>query len=545
MKKSFAILIILTLSVFSLNANAKIKQEKPEQKNEQILKRDLESEPDSLHVAKAMGFPSYFVTRDLYEGLVICNQDGKLIPGSAEKWDISADGTQYIFHLRKNAKWSNGDPVTAHDFVFAWQHILDPKTASNYAFTHYPILNAEQINKGEIKDFAQLGVKAIDDYTLEVTLKATTPYFLNGLLHHSFFPFHKASYEKFGEQDFIKPGNLVSNGAFVLSERRVNEFIMLSKNPYYWDQEHVKLDKVQYFPMEDTNASLKKYRAGELDLTFAVPSDRFKQVKDDPVLSKDLRMHPYLSTFYYGINLAKEPLGKSKEVREALSLVIDREALAEKIIAAGEIPAYGFVPPNTANAKPQCVAFKDMPMNERIERAKALYKEAGYSEKNPLRLTFSYNTNENHKKIAIAVVDMWKQHLPGIQIAFHNMEMKIYLQERYEKKNFEICRAGWVGDYNDPYSFLETMISNAGMNDLGYSAPDYDNLVKKASMTNNLDERATLLGEAEMHILNHHALIPLYHTVRSRLVKPNVGGYNVTANNVLDIFYSKDLEIIR
>jgi oligopeptide transport system substrate-binding protein len=140
---------------------------------------------------------------------------------------------------------------------------------------------------------------------------------------------------------------------------------------------------------------------------------------------------------------------------------------------------------------------------------------------------------------------MWKQHLPGIQIAFHNMEMKVYLQERYEKKNFEICRSGWVGDYNDPYSFLDTMISNAAMNDLGYSSPDYDNLVKKASMTNNLDERATLLGEAEMHFLSHHALIPLYHTVRSRLVKPNVGGYNVTGNNVLDIFYSKDLEIIR
>lgn len=548
MKRFFTILAIFALGVFSFDAFSKEKQinaSNVEQKQEKILKRSLDAEPRSLYIAKAECIPSYFVTRDLYEGLVLADQDGKIMPGTAEKWEIEDDGKLYRFHLRKDAKWSNGDPVTAHDFVFAFQNRVDPKTASVYAFILYSILNAEQLNKGEVKDLSELGVKAINDQTLEIRLNTTTPHFLNLLLHHFFFPFHKASFEKFGEQGFTKPGNLVSNGAFVLSDRRPNEYMTLSKNPYYWDQEHVKLDKVQYFTTEDTNTTLKKYRAGELDLVFAVPSDRYKQVKEDPILSKDLKTHPYLSSFYYGINLTKEPLGKSKEAREALSLVIDREMLTEKIIAAGEIPAYSLVPPTTANYKPQCVAFKDMPMSERIERAKALYKEAGYSEKNPLRFTFSYNTNENYKKIAIAIIDMWKQHFPGIQVAMNNMEWKVFLQERIEKKNFEIFRSGWVGDYNDPYAFLQTMISNAGFNDLGYNSPDYDNLVKKASMTHNLDERATILASAEKLLLDDHALIPLYHTVTSRLVKPYVKGYEVTSNNILDIFYSKDLEIIR
>ncbi|MDP3532335.1 MAG: peptide ABC transporter substrate-binding protein [Alphaproteobacteria bacterium] len=540
MKKLFTILITIILSVFLVDADLKANK-----KDVQILKRSLDAEPDSLHIAKSCDVLSYFIMRDLYEGLILCNQDGKIIPGNAEKWDIEDDGKLYRFHLRKDIKWSNGDKLTAHDFVFAWQHVLDPKTASTYAFIHYPILNAEQINKGKIIDLSQLGVKAIDDHILEVKLKATTPYFLNALLHPSFFPFHKASYEKFGDSDFIKPGNLISNGAFVLSDRRFNEYITLSKNLHYWDREHVKLDKVQYYPIEDANTILKKYRANELDLTFTLSSDRFKQVKEDSKLSKDLKTQPYLTTFYYGINLAKEPLGKSKKVREALSLVIDREILSAKIIAAGEIPAYGFVPPNTANARPQSVAFKDTPMNDRIERAKALYKEAGYSEKRPLNITFSFETNENYKKIAVAVVNMWKQYLPGIQVTLHNMESKVFLQERFEKKNFEICGAGWIGDYNDPYTFLETLISNTGLNDLAYSSLTYDNLMKKASMTNNLDERAILMGNAEKMLLDKHALIPLYHAVRSRLVKPYIKGYEMTSNNVLDIFYSKDLEIIR
>lgn len=389
MKKKFSFFSFLTIlcSLFIQNAEAK-----------QVLRRSLDAEPVSLYLAHVGDFPSYFIARDLYEGLVLAKQDGSILPGVAEKWEILDDGKLYRFHLRQNAKWSNGDPVTAHDFVFGWQHLVDPKTASVYAYMLNPLLNAEKIIKGEEKDLTKLGVKAISDTILEVQLNAPTPYFINILLHNTYFPFHKGSLEKHGKE-VSKPGKLVSNGAFVLHAWRPNESILLSKNPYYWNQESVQLDEVHYFPAEDPNTTLKKYRSGELDITYSVPAERFKQIKDDPILSKDIRSQPYLSTFYYGINLTKEPLGKSKELREALSLVIDRELLTEKIIAAGETPAYCLVPHGTSNAIPQHVAFKDMPMAQRIERAKHLYAQAGYSEKNPFKVTFSYNTSENYKKL--------------------------------------------------------------------------------------------------------------------------------------------------
>lgn len=508
------------------------------------LKRSLDTEPSSLYLAHVADIPSYIIVRDLYQGLVQAAQDGSLLPGVAEKWEIEDDGKLYRFYLRPNAKWSNGDPVTAHDFVFGWQHMVDPKTASVYAYMLYPVLNAERINKGEEKNVSQLGIHAVTDSILEVKLRATTPYFMNVLLHNSFFPFHKQSYEKHG-REVSKPGHLISNGAYMLEAWRPNESILITKNPYFYDAEKVQIEKVHFFPSEDQNTTLKKYKAGELDMTFSVSSDRFKDLKDDPILGKDLKVNPYLCTFYYAINLNREPLGKSKELREALSLVVNRELLVEKVIAAGERPAYRLVPPGTANSTQQQMAFKDLTLEQRIERAKKLYAECGYSEKNPLKLTFTYNTSENHKKIGIAIIDMWKQAFPGIQVQMQNMEMKTFLQESNEKKNLEIFRYGWVGDYNDPNAFLDYLVTGAGYNNQAFSSPEYDELVKKASLTNNLLERAELLGKAEKYLLEEHILIPLYHTSTTRLVKPYVNGYELTDTNVLDIFYSKDLSLNR
>lgn len=509
---------------------------------ERILRRNNESEPQSLYAPRASDIPSYMILRDLYEGLVIYAKDGSLLPGTAEKWEIDQTGTIYTFHIRPNAKWSNGDPVTAHDFEFGWKHIVDPKTASTYAFILKPIKNADEIVKGVIKDLDQLGVKALDDKTLQITLNAPTAYFLNALVHHSFYPFHKASYEKYKDA-VSKPGNLVSNGAFLLSEWRPQDYIMIAKNPHYWDHTNVKLDKVQFFATEDQNTVLKNYRSGQLDLTYEIKAEKLQFVKRDKELVKDIRSSPELSIYYYGINLRDPILGQNKDLREALSLVIDRDKIVNNITLGGEIPAYGFVPPRTSNAKNMSLEFQALSMEDRIKRAKELFEKAGYGPKNPLKIDFSYNTNDNHKKIAVAIMDMWKHNLPGVEVNLRNLEWKVFLQERNEGKNTQIYRSGWVGDYNDPNSFLEMFRSGAGLNHSGYNSQKFDNLLDQGAKETDLRKRADILAEAEKDLLENHAVLPIYFYVRNRLVKPWVKGYEISGSNLLDIFYSKDLEI--
>lgn len=504
------------------------------------LKRSLPAEPQSLFPPNATDVSSHVVLGDLYEGLVISDMQGKIIPGVAEKWELDSTGRVYTFHLRENAKWSNGDKITAEDFVFSWRHMLDPNTASSYAFIMYPVLNAEEINKMKEKDFTKLGIKAIDDRTLEVTLRAPTPYFIPALLHYAFFPIHKASFEKHKKQ-VARPGNLVSNGAYMLTEWSPQISIGIKKNKHYWDAEHVKIDQVKYLTIDDANAKVKKYRAGEIDMTLKVPADKIPFLKKDPKLAKDLKTSAYLGTYYYGINLKKEPLGKSRDLREALSLVLDRDALVKNVSQGGELPAYSFVPTLTANAKPVFLPFKDMTKEDRLKRAKELYAKAGYSKKNPLKFKFTYNTDESHKKLAIACAGMWKQAL-GVQVELENKEWKVFLADR-RAGDVQVYRGGWIGDYNDPYSFLELMSSNSTLNDVGHSNDKFDKLLEKGANTTDLNERAEVLAQAEKIFLDSHAIIPIYYYVTTRLVSPKIKGYDVGGNNLLDICYSKDLEI--
>lgn len=517
----------------TLNANIDIK-------NEKTLRRSNDSEPQSLYIARASDVPSNTILRDLYEGLVSCNQNGDIIPGAAQRWEIDETGKIYTFHdIRGN--WSNGDPVTAHDFVFGWQHVVDPKTGSTYAFILNPIVNAHEISKGDIKDLNALGVKALDDKTLQVTLKAPTGYFLNALLHYSFFPFHKGALEQY-QNDVTKPGKMVSNGAFMLTEWRPQDYIMLSKNPHYWDHANVKLDKVQFFTTEEKNTTLKNYRAGQLDLTHTIQAEKLQFIKRDKELVNDLKIHPYLGTYYYGINLRKPPLGTNKDVREALSLAVDREKIVNHITQAGEIPAYGLIPPLTANAQPASVAFRTLSIEDRLKRARELYEKAGYNLKNPLKFEFSYNTDESHKKIALAIIDMWKHAFPGIEISMRNLEWKVFLQERNEGKNIEMYRGAWVGDYNDPLTFLEIFKSDAGINHCAYKSPGFDTLLDQGANTVDLTKRAEILGLAEKELLENVPIIPVYYYVTARLVKPYIKGYGISGSNLTDTFYSKDLD---
>ncbi len=505
---------------------------------DQILRLGNGSEPASLDPAIAEAVPDSTIQRDLFEGLTLIDSHNKVVPAAAESWTLSKDGAVYTFKLRADAKWSDGSPVTAEDFVWSWRRTVDPATGSKYSFLYYPIKNAEAIATGHEKDVTALGVKAVDAHTFEVTLKSPTGYFLSLVAHPRFLPVQKANVEKFHNQ-FTRPGNLVSNGAFTLKEWTPQSRVVLVKNPDYHDAANVKITEVDYYPIENQNEELKRYRAGEIDVTNEVPSDQIDFIKQ--TLPTEFHTSPYLGTYYLGFNMTKAPFKDNPKLREAINLVIDREAIVEKIVRTGEIPAYEWVPPGLDAYEPQPVSWKSMPMNDRIEKAKQLYQEAGYGPDHPLTIDCRYNTSENHKKIMIAVAAMIKQRL-GAQCSLVNEEFKVFLETRKEKKVTELFRDGWIGDYSDPNTFAELLQSGAGLNDPGYSNPDYDKLVAQASLTVDIEQRAALLEQAERMMLQDLPMIPLYHYVKKEMVKPYVIGY---APNILGEAFSKDMSIAK
>lgn len=500
---------------------------------ENILRRGNGTEPHSLDPQISEGVPESNIQRDIFEGLISEDPEGNLIPGLAESWQISEDGKTYTLTLRAQ-NWSNGNPITADDVVFSLQRLVNPATGSKYSFIIYPIINAEEITQGIEKDLNQLGVKALNPQQIEITLKESTPYFLGLLAHTSTYPVPKAVVTEHG-QNWTRPENIVSSGAFFLSEWRPQSHITLNKSPHYWDKENIKLDKVIYYPIEDQNSELARYRAGEIDITNEIPIDQLRWIKTN--LANELKIHPYLGTYYYGINTRNAPLDNPK-LREALSLAIDRNIIVEKITGAGEKASQHFVPEGIANYEHFKSNDEQLNREEQIKRAQALYKEAGYSKQNPLKIEILYNTSENHRKIAIAIAAMWKQVL-GVEVEMINQEWKVYLQSRGTGQT-QIFRAGWIGDYNDPYTFLEIFASNSDMNDIGYNDPEFDALLQQATQTQDLEQRAKYLAQAEKRLLDSHSIIPIYTYVSKRLVKPYVKGYQ---SNIMDHTPSKYLSI--
>jgi oligopeptide transport system substrate-binding protein len=501
----------------------------------QILRRGNGSEVQTLDPHKAEGVPASNILRDLYEGLTIESPDGKVIPGAAESWEISDDGRVYTFHIRKDARWSNGDPVTAADFVYGLRRSVDPATGSQYSQILAPILNTEDIISGK-KPVDSMGVEAIDDHTLKITLKAATPYLLGLLNHSTTYPVHRGSVEQHGEQ-FSRPGKLVSNGAYMLKEWKVQSQIVVARNLMYWDNDNTIIEEVVYLPIEEASAELKRYRAGELDITGGIPTNQYSWIMKN--LPGELHVSPTLGTYYYGFNLTRPPFKGNLKLRQALSMAVDREILTEKITKAGEIPAYGWVPPGVNNYSSQSLDYAKMPKAERIKKAQQLYQEAGYSRGNPLTVEIRYNTSENHKKIAVGISAMWKKNL-GIRTKLINEEWKVFLENRKQKKLTEAFRGGWIGDYNDAFTFSELMQSDHGINDSGYNSPEYDKLLEQAATESDLDKRRSILESAERLLLKDHAIMPLYFYVTKHLIKPYVKGYQP---NILDHTYSKNLWI--
>jgi len=493
-------------------------------------------EPQTLDPHRAEGVPAANILRDLYEGLTIESPDGEIIPGVATRWETSEDGRTYTFYLREDARWSNGDPVTAADFVFGFQRSVDPETLSNYSSILEPVLNAAEIIEG-VKPPEALGVKALNDFTLEISLIEPTPY-LPGLLNHSTtYPVHRASVQKHGSQ-FARPGKLIGNGAYVLDEWAAQSHIKLIRNQYYWDDAKTIIDTVYFYPIENQDTELKRYRADELDITGDIPYPQLPWIREN--LAAQLAISPYLGSYYFGFNVTRPPFENNANLRRALSLAIDREIIAEKVAGAGEIPAFGWVPPiqGYQQAVPE---WADWSQSQRDAEALRLYREAGYSKDKPLTIEVLYNTSANHKRISVAIASMWKQKL-GIQAKLLNQEWKVFLQTRRRMETTEVYRAGWIGDYNDAYSFAQLMHSANEMNHAGYVSTEYDALVDQAASEQDMVKRGELLTAAEQVLLEDMPIIPVYFYVSKHLVKPWVQGRQP---NIMDHHYTKNLYILK
>jgi oligopeptide transport system substrate-binding protein len=476
------------------------------------------------------------VMRDLYEGLVNEGPKGEPVPGAAESWTVSEDGKTFVFALRRNSRWSNGDPVNAHDFVYGFRRAADPKTLSVYTFILSPIENADEVAAGRLPP-ERLAVRAIDDNTLEIKLANATPYFLGLMSHHMAYPLHRASIEKYGMK-FTRPGNLVSNGAFRLDEWVVQSHVKLVRNPYYWDNGKTIIEEVYFYPTENVPAELQRFRANDLDYTYDIPTAQIKWIREK--MPGELVTDPYLGSYYFGFNTTKPPFKDNPKLRRALSLAVDRNVIAEQVLGAGEIPAFGWVP-EVINYKSQQMVEASWTQEQREAEAKRLYAEAGYSLENPLQTEIIYNTHDDHRRISVALAAMWKRVL-GVETTISNQEWKVFLDTRNQKIKTQVFRSGWIGDYNDAFTFAEILRSGVGQNDSGYSNPEYDRLLDEAQAELDLGRRAALLEEAERIMLADMPIIPLYYYVSTHMIKPWVQGRQ---HNIMDHDWHKDFYVLK
>ncbi len=502
--------------------------------HEAILVRGGGPDPDSLDPQKARGFEAQSVLRDLCEGLTTLDKHAAVAPGVASTWGASPDGKTYVFKLRREARWSNGQPLVAADFVAALERLVDPATGSGYAQYIDVIVNAADITAGR-KPPRSLGVTAPDDSTVAIQLATAAPYLPTLLSHPATCPVHRPTLAQHPE-GFARPGVMVSNGAFVLKEWVQGSYILAARNHYYWNDAATHLDAVKYLLIPDENAELARYRGGELEITFVVPRGQFDWIKAH--LAAELHVFPQLATYYYGFNLRRPPFRDNLKLRRALSLVVDRDKLAQLVLRVGELPAWGWVPPGVDHYTSQSFDYRSAPLAERLREAQRLYAEAGFSREHPVRFELRYNSGEVHTKLAVAVASMWKEAL-GADVRLTQVEFKSLLQD-IDRGDVEMFRSSWTGDYNDAYTYAQYLKSDFGVNLPHYSSAEYDALVTRAAAETDAGRREALLEEAERVALREHPLIPLYFYVNKHLVKPQVLGWY---DNVMNVVYSRDLAL--
>ncbi|MFV9669530.1 oligopeptide ABC transporter substrate-binding protein OppA [Pantoea graminicola] len=502
---------------------------------QQQIVRHIKDEPASLDPLKAVGLPEIQVIRDLFEGLTNQDAQGKIVPGVAQSWS-SSDNKTWIFTLRNNARWSNGDPVTARDFVYSWQRLVDPKNSSAFAWFAglSGIENAAAITKGEMTT-DKLGVVALDNSRLKVTLDRPVPWFPALVANVALFPVPEKVITQQGDS-WTAPGKLVGNGAYQLSERVVNEKIVLTRNPHYWDDAHSVLTKVTFVPINEESSATKRYRANDIDITESFPKEMYGLLKK--TLPGEVYTPDQLGTYYYAFNTQKGPTADVR-VRKALSWSIDRKIIAEKVLGTGEKPAWHFTPDVTAGFKPLPSFLQQHDQNSLNAQARALLAAAGYGPGKPLKLKLLYNTSESHQKIAIAVASMWKKNL-GVDVTLENQEWKTYIDSR-NSGNFDVIRASWIGDYNEPSTFLNLLTAGNSSNISRFSNRDYDAVLAKASRETSDEARNSDYNRAEQILADQAPIAPIYQYTNGRLIKPWVKGYPIT--NPEDVAYSRELWI--
>jgi len=509
------------ISVFILNACGQGESNVERGNREGILYKGNGIEPQTLDPHTATGVPEHHILAALFEGLVAKDPATlEIVPGVAESWTISDDGKIYTFKLQPNAKWSNGDVLTAHDFVWSWWRGLQPQLGNQYVFMYFPVKNAEDYFKGEISDWDQVGIKALDDTTLQIELRNPTPYFLQLLDHYSTFPVHRSTIEKWGAPDesytrWTRPENIVSNGPFKLDEWRLNKVLSVSRNENYWDIDRVSLNGVRFYPIESPTVEERMYRAGQLHFTNTGVIDRLPYYRENN--PQALRIAPYLGTYMYRLNTRLEYL-KDKRVRKALAMTIDRDTLTRTILNGLPTPSYAITPPGLLGYQPPKV-FDYNP-----ERARKLLAEAGYPNGEGFpEFELQFNTSESHRKIAVAIQQMWKTKL-NIDVRLQNKDWKVYLDSE-STGDYEISRAGWIGDYVDPNTFLDMWVSGSGLNRTGWQNDEYDKLVlKTAPEAKTREARFAAFYKAEKILINDMPFIPIYTYSSHRYQHPSVQG---------------------
>ena len=495
------------------------------------VNRGLGPEPNSLDIHQAQGLPAINLLRDLREGLLSFDAKGELVPGQAKSWQVLDGGKRYRFTLRPDARWSNGDTVTATDFIRAWHRAFSPQTASATAGLLQIVMNAAAILSGKMA-VGELGIKELDPGILEIRLTKPAPWLLELLAHPVSFPLHRSSMDE--------PRQAPVNGPFILVGWVPRSSISLEKNPEYYAASSVLVDAVEYFPIEQPAAELLRFRARELDITETIPPGRYDWLQEN--LGAELRTHPYLGSFWLGINFRHPVLGHSAALRRALALAIDREILVRVVLGAGEMPGWSIVPPGISGYLPAQMAESSWSQQRREAEAVRLFKEAGhqagFGQHKPLVLELRYNTSQLHRRMAVAVSAMWKQVL-GVVTELVNEEWKVFVNSRKMGVVTEVFRGGWIADYGDPASFLDLFISDSALNTTFYSNLEFDQTVASTHLVSGV-ARMELLRKAESVLMQDMPVIPLYYYVSRHLVNTRITGF---ADNVRDVHLSRYLAI--
>jgi len=489
------------------------------------INRGNGAEPDTLDPHKASGTWENNIIGDMFMGLMTDDADAQPMPGAAKTMTASPDGLSYRFQLRDHL-WSDGVPVTAHDYVFSLRRMADPKTAAQYVSILYPIKNMQAAAAGLAQPSA-VGARALDDKTLEIEFNCQVPYLRELLLHFTTFAVPQHVVEKYGD-NWTKPENIVVNGPYILREWISNDHIRLEKNSRFVDSSSVKIRNIFYYPTQDSSAALKRFRAGEFDIvTSAIPPQQVDWLRSH--LPREMRSSPFILSQYVQFNLRRKPFDDAR-VRLALSLAIDREKLVSKVMRAGELPAYSFVPPGMLNYNEATVDFKSLPMAKRIEKAHALLTEAGYNTGNPL--SFALNTsNATDSHIAcVALQGMWGD--IGVKASIYPSDGQIHYS-LLRKRDFQAAWAGWAADYRDAKNYL--MLFQRASTDLNYgdySDALYEKLMNTSDETADVIARAGLLRQAEQMILDDVVVAPVFVGVTSNLVSPQVKNWIPNTVNV-------------